>query len=955
MRWPLRRHSTTQTEPASTSSHGSAATTSGETTSGETTDRTRPSTELPTSDPDRSRPRADWAQMATLATASQSRPPTTFDGSEFGRSVAGAHSPIRRKPRVVHGLTPAGVLLDVARVEGVLQPAAEVIHGDARSLPAAPQLLHRKRVVAADRAVGLASDLTRSDRDFDFPTVELGHAPERVQPITWTPERGFVEQDEPDEQFTTRVFRPRASSGGGDRGSDRGPQGAGDTALDDDGGDGIGDDMEDRVADHVEVLPTMRFVPVAGPRRVAPPRDLVDAVRHATGVDVGDTEIDRSPMVSDRAAGLGAIAFTERGSVHLPEELGPLDEPRVRSIAAHELVHVAQQRTRAGEVPAENSVEGRQLERQARAVQRSVEGGGVLPTFLRHHPGTHVSAGSVGVQRLARENPEWLGTDLSDEDYSSVEPRSSADIFEWQERDGEPYPSEWQTRRDWAEAFEQEHSSMLQLRRDERYRHLVQEVTGGAVPLSHAAAISVRQRLESEMPYQFGPPFDIDPYPDQLPDGQGGALTGGAGTTTVVPVATEGERTAATHELVHITSRARTANASAGDGSFSLTNLDDIFERRFERERVIRMEVLEAKRQAAIGERAVASHVVALSEEEVAQIRAAVDLEIPLNVADMIYLETSSIMRMSVAGEVDAEASAATGSAGGSSGANAPAHGAAGGSSTTSTSPAGDAAASPGPTAGAQATAATDAMQRIMDRVNEQAPAAGAGAGAYSLTELDDRFEARFDLEKRLRFEVMQAKIGVAVENRAAVGTIVSITQAELAQIRQAVQAELPLDVRDMIYLETDEYLSYEITQADVDAVFPAGTVAATASSIAFPDATSAATEQGDAAGASALDPTADDQPAGGGSRGGGVGGAVATAVGAAVGAAAASGTASLVRALSGDEPYAGQEMSAHVVQQMSELDLEILARRLWGRLRRELRSELLIDRERAGVLADVR
>lgn len=882
--------------------------------------------------------------MATLATASQSRPPTTFDGSEFGRSVAGAHSPLRRKPRVVHGVAPAGVLLDVAHVEGVLQPAVDVIHTDARSVPAAPLLLHRKRVVVADRAVGLASDLTRSDRDFDFPTVELGRAPERVQPITWTPQRGFVEQDDPDEQFTTRVFRPRASSGA----SDRGTRGAGDTALDDDGGDGedIGDDMEDRVADHVEVQPTMRFVPVAGPRRVAPPRDLVDAVRHATGVDVGDTEIDRSPMVSDRAADLGAIAFTERATVHLPEELGQLDEPRVRSIAAHELVHVAQQRTRAGEAPAENSVEGRQLERQARAVQRSVEGGGVLPTFLRNHPGSHVSEGPVGVQRLAREDPEWLGTDLSDENFSEIEPRTSADIFDWQERDGEPYPSEWETRRDWAEAFERENSSMLQLRRDERYRHLVQEVTGGAVPLSQTAAISVKQRLESEMPYQFGPPFDIDPYPDQLSDGEGGASTGGA--ATVVPVATERERTAATQELVHITSRARTANASAGDGSFSVTNLDDIFERRFERERAIRMEVLEAKRQAAIGERAVASHVVALSEEEVAQIRAAVDLEIPLNVASMIYLETSSIMRMSVAGEVDAEALAATGSGG----ANAPAHGAAGGSSTTS--PAGDAAApSPGPTADAQLTAATDAMQTIMDRVNRQTPA--AGAGEYSLTELDDRFEARFDLEKRLRFEVMQAKIRAAVENRATVGTVVSITQAELAQIRAAVDAELPLNVRNMIYLDTDEYLSYEITQADVDAVFPAGTVIAAASSIASLDATSAAIEPGDAASASAVDPTADDQPAGGGSRGGGVGGAVATAVGAAVGAAVASGAASLVHALAGDEPYAGQELAAHTVQQMSELDLEILARRLWGRLRRELRSELLIDRERAGVLADVR
>jgi hypothetical protein len=39
----------------------------------------------------------------------------------------------------------------------------------------------------------------------------------------------------------------------------------------------------------------------------------------------------------------------------------------------------------------------------------------------------------------------------------------------------------------------------------------------------------------------------------------------------------------------------------------------------------------------------------------------------------------------------------------------------------------------------------------------------------------------------------------------------------------------------------------------------------------------------------------------------------------------------------------------------MSELDLDRLTRRLWLRIRRELRTELLIDRERAGVLADMR
>jgi hypothetical protein len=44
-----------------------------------------------------------------------------------------------------------------------------------------------------------------------------------------------------------------------------------------------------------------------------------------------------------------------------------------------------------------------------------------------------------------------------------------------------------------------------------------------------------------------------------------------------------------------------------------------------------------------------------------------------------------------------------------------------------------------------------------------------------------------------------------------------------------------------------------------------------------------------------------------------------------------------------------------NVVESLSELDLDRLTRRMWMRIRRELRTEMLIDRERAGVLADMR
>jgi hypothetical protein len=831
------------------------------------------------------------------------------------------------------GPVPIGVLLDVAKVETVFPtPPPATVH-DAPPQSEQRPVVHRKPVVSPEGARESSPDLTGTDRTFDFPIFELERPAEEVQSLTWTPEHGFVEHVEradPDdhgdseEPSKTRVIRRRPVVG---------PEhGAGAGESDD------SREFDDGIDQPGAGEPAQRFVPVPGPRKVVPPRDLVAVVQDATGVDTSGTEIDRSPMVSDRAAQLGAIAFTERATVHLPEELGSIEDPHVRSIVAHELVHVAQQRARGGDAPAESSTEGRQLEWQARAVQRSVSGGGVLPTFLRNRPMGQMSQGPIGVQRLASEHPEWLGADLSEEDYSDVEPRGANDMFDWQEREGEPFPSEWQARREWAEKFEQDHSSALQLRRDERYTQLSQEVTGGTAPLSRDAAIGVRRRLESEMPYQFGPPFGVDPYPDELAGGESAA-----GAAAVVPVATAGETRAADQELVHITNRARTAHSTAGDGSYSMSNLDDIFERRFDRERAIRLEVLHAMQLAAIGEGAIASHVVSLSDEDLAQIRAAVDLEIPLNVPNQQYLDTSSIMRISVAGVVDAEPTAATatttattGGAERSAGTPAAAGGAAG---AAATSPAGGAAADP--TADAQTDAATDVLRQITDRVNAEVPA--AGAGEFRMSELDDRFEARFELEKGMRLEVLQAKIKAAVENGATIGTVVAITETELDQIHQAVNLELPLNVPNLLYVDTDDNLSHTITQADIDAYRPAGATTPAAVASTTTPATPAA-ETADMTSTPTTDLAGGDEPAT-------VGGVAATAISTAV----ASGTAALVHMLAGDEPYAGQEMAARVVEQLTDLDLELLTRRLWVRVRRELRAELLIDRERAGVLADVR
>ena len=49
------------------------------------------------------------------------------------------------------------------------------------------------------------------------------------------------------------------------------------------------------------------------------------------------------------------------------------------------------------------------------------------------------------------------------------------------------------------------------------------------------------------------------------------------------------------------------------------------------------------------------------------------------------------------------------------------------------------------------------------------------------------------------------------------------------------------------------------------------------------------------------------------------------------------------------------EEAARRIFAAATEVDIDVLSRRLWSRLRRELRTELLVDRERAGSLADIR
>jgi hypothetical protein len=102
------------------------------------------------------------------------------------------------------------------------------------------------------------------------------------------------------------------------------------------------------------------------------PDDVRTELRGAYGVDV--ETVHRGPGVSRESAQLGARAFARGGEAYIPREAGRLDTPEGKSIVAHELTHVSQQRRTAGLLPPEDTTAGRALEAEAQEAERFFRG-----------------------------------------------------------------------------------------------------------------------------------------------------------------------------------------------------------------------------------------------------------------------------------------------------------------------------------------------------------------------------------------------------------------------------------------------------------------------------------------------------------------------------------------------------------------------------------------------------
>ena len=125
------------------------------------------------------------------------------------------------------------------------------------------------------------------------------------------------------------------------------------------------------------------------PERV--PDTLREELEPVLGADLSNVPVHRGESTEQAAVALQAKAFTTDGEVHLPSKVGPLTSGEGRSVLAHELTHVAQQR-RLGTTPDETTPAGVQMEDEARQVGEAFRGSSA---------GSRASAG----QRLALPVP----------------------------------------------------------------------------------------------------------------------------------------------------------------------------------------------------------------------------------------------------------------------------------------------------------------------------------------------------------------------------------------------------------------------------------------------------------------------------------------------------------------------------------------------------------------------
>ena len=161
-------------------------------------------------------------------------------------------------------------------------------------------------------------------------------------------------------------------------------------------------------------------------------------------------KVHRGAAANELAESLQARAFTHEGDIYLPSSAGPLGSTTARRLVAHEMTHVAQQRTFGRNLPEESSSRGQELERLAVAAEQrldlplaqsqgieshadqheSLDGAQRKPATAAAHP--HVETTTINLPASVQRAPDAGDTSGPGTPGSpkSARPQSDADLEE---------------------------------------------------------------------------------------------------------------------------------------------------------------------------------------------------------------------------------------------------------------------------------------------------------------------------------------------------------------------------------------------------------------------------------------------------------------------------------------------------------------------------------------------
>jgi hypothetical protein len=121
------------------------------------------------------------------------------------------------------------------------------------------------------------------------------------------------------------------------------------------------------------LAPRIQRAPLTIPHGVqrSPRAGAPETPARSSSANGGPVKVHRGGTANDLSDSLDARSFTHEGEIFMPDSHGPLTSGVGRSLLAHELTHVVQQRQFGKALPSESSSHGRRLEAEAVAAERS--------------------------------------------------------------------------------------------------------------------------------------------------------------------------------------------------------------------------------------------------------------------------------------------------------------------------------------------------------------------------------------------------------------------------------------------------------------------------------------------------------------------------------------------------------------------------------------------------------